>query len=332
MSQKLLQVHHLTAVFSTDNGVIYPVRDVSFDIAPGETVALVGESGSGKSLTALSLLGLVPSPGRISGGRVFFEGQDLLLLSKRALRTIRGNEMSIVFQDPEASLNPVRRIGDQIAEAILVHADIELEVAELRALEMLRQVGLPSPEERLAEYPFQLSGGMQQRVLIAMALVTRPKLLIADEPTTNLDPVMRVQLLALFGALARDLGLAVMLITHDLSVIPSVVDRVMVMYAGEIVEVAPTETLLATSRHPYTLGLLGSIPNLDGTVVPLEPIPGQVPNLEDLPTGCVFHPRCAFCQPICHTEHPNLEQVAGTAHMARCWLNDPDVCPNGWDR
>ncbi len=319
MSEPLLEVSDLRTVFETDEGTVRAVDGVSFAVAPGETLALVGESGSGKSVTALSILRLVPEPpGRVVAGRVLFRGRDLLGLPPREMRRVRGREISMVFQEPMTSLNPVFTCGEQIVEVLVLHERLGRRAARARALELLRLVGIPAPEQRLDEYPHQLSGGMRQRVMIAMALACRPALLIADEPTTALDVTIQAQILELLGRLRAELGMALLLITHDLGVVAEVADRVAVMYAGQVVEQAPVEGVFHATRHPYTAGLLASLPRLGERAAALRPIPGQVPDAARFPAGCRFHPRCPVAVERCRAAEPPLEP-AGPGHLSRCW-------------
>lgn len=315
----LLEVSGLRVTFPGPGDVsVYPVDGVSFTLARGETLALVGESGCGKSLTALALLRLVPPPGRIvPESRVVLEGTDLTTLPESALRAVRGGRIGMVFQDPMTSLNPVFKVGDQIAETIRAHRKVSSRAARQRALELLQEVGIPDPLRRLNAYPHQLSGGMRQRVLIAIALAAEPDVLIADEPTTALDVTVQAQILELLDQLRARRGLAVLLITHDLGVVAGRADRVNVMYAGRIVESAPTEQLFAAPSHPYTKGLFDSVPRIDGPKTRLTPIPGTVPQPAAWPTGCRFRPRCPVAFAPCGEEPP--QAAAGPNHWARCW-------------
>jgi peptide/nickel transport system ATP-binding protein len=323
----VLEVAGLKTVFFTRRGLLKAVDDVSFTLKRGETLAVVGESGCGKSMTALSLLRLVPDPpGRIVAGRILLDGRDLLRLDEAAMRAVRGNDISMIFQEPMTSLNPVLAIGRQIAEAIRLHQDLSSSAAREKAVEMLRQVRIPEPEQRAREYPHQLSGGMRQRAMIAMALACNPKVLIADEPTTALDVTIQAQILDLILALQAELGTAIILITHDLGVVAETAQRVIVMYAGKKVEEAEIEALFARPLHPYTQALLGSIPRLalmGGGAAParLKEIPGMVPSLIDLPQGCAFAPRCGLADARCRAEYPPFEQKA-PAHWAACWHSD----------
>jgi peptide/nickel transport system ATP-binding protein len=319
----VLDVKGLQTVFFTNSGLFRAVDDVSFHVRRGETLAIVGESGCGKSVTALSIMRLVPNPpGKIVGGSIMLEGSDLLGLDEDKMREVRGNRISMIFQEPMTSLNPVMRIGDQITEAVRLHRPMTAKQAWDQAVEMLRLVRIPEPERRALEYPHQLSGGMRQRAMIAMALACRPALLIADEPTTALDVTIQAQILALVLELQQELGMALILITHDLGVVAQTAQRVIVMYAGKKVEEADVEALFANPRHPYTRGLMASIPavpSLGGNAdVRLVEIPGMVPSLTRLPKGCAFAPRCEFAIARCREEYPPLENF-GVDHWAACW-------------
>jgi peptide/nickel transport system ATP-binding protein len=319
MSEPLLEVRDLKTHFFTDAGVVRAVDGVSFAIQPGETLAVVGESGSGKSVTSLSILRLIAEPpGRIVGGEIRFKGRNLLSLSPAEMRAIRGKEISMIFQEPMTSLNPVFTCGDQIAEAIVLHEKVDKREARARAIEMLKLVGIPLPEQRVDEYPHQLSGGMRQRVMIAMALACRPSLLIADEPTTALDVTIQAQILELLQRLQDELGMAVLLITHDLGVVAETADRVVVMYAGQVVESCAAGEAFHRTRHPYTAGLLASLPRLGGERETLRVIPGNVPNPARFPRACRFHPRCPAVQERCRTLDPPVVAISND-HGARCW-------------
>jgi peptide/nickel transport system ATP-binding protein len=320
--EPLLRVHDLRTYFHLGGAVARAVDGVSFDIRAGETVGMVGESGCGKSVTALSLLRLVDPPGRIEpGSRIEFEGRDLLSLDEEGIRRIRGNRIAMVFQEPMTALNPVFTIGDQVAEVARVHSNASRKAAWERAVEMLNLVGIPDPRERAKSYPHQLSGGMRQRVLIAMALVMNPSLLIADEPTTALDVTIQAQILELLADLQQRLGLAVLLITHDLGVVAEVTSRVLVMYGGQIVERSPVRELFRNPRHPYTRGLLEAMPRLGRQRERLAVIPGTVPPPTRWPSGCRFRDRCAWAWQRCTDEHPP-EYPVSDGHNARCHLVD----------
>jgi len=319
-SPPLLQVRDLSTWFHAGRMVARAVDGVSFDVMPHETVGLVGESGCGKSVTSLSILRLIERPGRIEpGSRIAFEGRDLLTLDDRAIRDIRGNRISMIFQEPMTSLNPVFTVGDQVAEVARVHSGASRREAWDRAVDMLQQVGVPAPAERAREYPHQLSGGLRQRAMIAMALMMHPALLIADEPTTALDVTIQAQILELLAELQERVGMSILLITHDLGVIAESASRVLVMYAGQIVEEAPVRTLFAAAHHPYTEGLLSAMPRMGARRERLTVIPGTVPSPTEWPAGCRFHDRCAYAWDRCRTEAPPLYQI-GTGHMSRCHL------------
>jgi len=321
--ETVLDVKNLETLFFTNSGLFRAVDDLSFSVRRGETLAIVGESGCGKSVTALSIMRLVPDPpGRIVGGSVTLEGTDLLGLDEAEMRAIRGNRISMIFQEPMTSLNPVMRIGDQITEAVRLHREMSAKEAWQKAVEMLRLVRIPEPERRVHEYPHQLSGGMRQRAMIAMALACRPALLIADEPTTALDVTIQAQILALIVELQKELGTGLILITHDLGVVAQTAQRVIVMYAGKKVEEASVEALFENPRHPYTRGLMASMPAVlsfgSKTDARLTEIPGMVPSLTNLPPGCAFAPRCTLAIDKCRAEFPPLEDW-GDNHFAACW-------------
>ncbi len=328
----LLSVNNLKTYFFTDDGVVKSVDGVTFHIAKGETLAVVGESGSGKSVTSLSAMRLIPSPpGKIVEGEMLFTGKDgvqhnLVTASEPEMRKIRGNDISMIFQEPMTSLNPVYTVGDQIAEAVILHQGKNKKEAMVVATEMLRLVGIPAPEKRVNEYPHQLSGGMRQRVMIAMALSCNPALLIADEPTTALDVTIQAQILDLMRKLQREIGMSILFITHNLGVVAEMADRVVVMYGGRVVEEGDVIEIFHAPRHPYTMGLLNSIPRIDHTAAErlpgqarerLEAIPGNVPNPLNLPAGCSFEPRCKFALPACSEAVPPLADTGG-GHMSRC--------------
>jgi len=320
----LLEIDGLVTEFATEHGRVRAVDGVSFAVPKGKTVGVVGESGCGKSVTALSIMRLVADPpGKIAGGRVLLDGTDLLALPEREMRARRGKSLSMIFQEPMTSLNPVFTVGEQVAEAVRVHEKASRAAARARAVEMFRLVGIPAPEQRVRAYPHQLSGGMRQRVMIAMALACRPKLLIADEPTTALDVTIQAQILELLGRLQRELDMAVLLITHDLGVVAETCDEVVVMYAGRIVEAAPTASLLRAPRHPYTAGLLASVPRLDDSGERLTEIPGMVPPLHARPLGCKFQDRCPRVQARCRAEEPPLDPLAPD-HLVRCFYPVPE--------
>ncbi len=321
--ENILEIKGLKTYFFTEAGIVRAVDGIDLDVKRGEVVGLVGESGCGKSVTSLSIMGLVSQPGRIVEGEIIFEDQNLLDLSESKMLEIRGNQISMIFQQPQSCLNPVFRVGDQLSEVLLIHQDISKEEAEKRAIELLTMVGIPEPESRADSYPHEMSGGMAQRVMIAMALACVPQVLIADEPTTALDVTIQAQILDLMNNLKSQMDTAIILITHDLGVVAEMCDRVNVMYAGRIVEKAEVKELYASPKHPYTQALIGSTPVLGQTDKELTTIPGSVPNLIDLPSGCKFAPRCTarieYNLERCVEEEPELKQVA-PAHWARCWL------------
>jgi oligopeptide transport system ATP-binding protein len=318
----LLQVKDLRTHFYTEEGLVKAVDGVTYDVQEGETLALVGESGCGKSISALSLLKLIPiPPGRIVSGEVLFEGEDLMKLNEDEIRKIRGNRISMVFQEPMTSLNPVLTIGKQMTEALELHLKLSREAATARAIQLLEMVGVAEAERRIDDYPHQFSGGMRQRVMIAMAMACNPKLLIADEPTTALDVTIQAQVLEVMARLSREFGTAVIIITHNLGVVARYADRVNVMYAGKIIEMSTAEKVYADPRHPYTLGLLRSVPRLDQvTDEKLIPIEGLPPDLGHLPPGCSFYSRCTFRIDKCKEEYPPLALVAEN-HYAACWVD-----------
>ncbi len=318
----VLRVEGLTTVFDTASGAVPAVDDVSFDIRAGETLGLVGESGSGKSVTALSIMRLVRRPGRIAAGRILFKGADLLTLDDRAIQRVRGADVALIFQEPMTALNPVFRVGDQVAETLLVHRRATRREAKARAIDLLRAVRITNPESRASDYPHQLSGGMRQRVLIAMALACQPSLVIADEPTTALDVTIQAEILDLLREMKSALDLSLLLITHDLGVIAETADRVAVMYAGRIVETGPVREVFRNPTHPYTRGLLASMP-AGHPGQRLHAIAGSVPMLGELPAGCAFNPRCVDRFEPCTTTPPP-HYPAGPNQTARCYLHDPN--------
>lgn len=319
--EKLLEINNLKTYFKTDEGIVKAVDGVSFHLDRGETLAVVGESGSGKSVTSLSIMQLIPTPpGYFADGEVTFENQNILKFKERDMRRIRGNDISMIFQEPMTSLNPVYTVGNQIAEAIVLHQRKTQRQAMKQAMEMLELVGIPEPARRVKNYPHQMSGGMRQRVMIAMALSCNPKLLIADEPTTALDVTIQAQILDLMRKLQQEIGMSILFITHDLGVVAEVADRVVVLYAGQAVEEGTVETIFHEPKMPYTLGLLNSVPRVDKAAVKqkrLEAITGNVPNPLHLPEGCSFHPRCSYVKGICKNEVPQLENISND-HRVRC--------------
>ncbi len=320
----LLEVTGLRTLFATDQGSFAAVDGVDFSVDAGRTLAIVGESGCGKSVTSLSIMGLVRPPGRVAAGSIRFEGRELVGLPAVELQALRGNAMAMIFQEPMSSLNPAFTIGAQIVEALQCHQRLTRAQAQARAIEMLAQVRIPAPEQRFHEHPHRLSGGMRQRAMIAMALANAPRLLIADEPTTALDVTIQAQILALMHELQQASGTAIVLITHDLGVVAEVADDVVVMYAGRIVERAPVQQLFNEPQHPYTVGLLGSMPRLHGTATRLAAIAGQVPSPLQRPAGCAFAERCPFADARCRAEAPPWRAV-GDGHHAACWHAPLDV-------
>jgi peptide/nickel transport system ATP-binding protein len=319
----LLEVTDLKTHFRTDDGIVKAVDGVTFSVEKGQTLGIVGESGSGKSVTCLTIMGLNSRTNTISSGEALWKGKDLLRMTSRQLRNVRGDDIAMIFQDPMTSLNPVKSIGAQLNEAILLHRDVSKKQARARALELLKAVGIPRAERRIDDYPHQFSGGMRQRVMIAMALINDPDLLIADEPTTALDVTTQAQILSLMMKLQQDFGSAVIIITHDLGVIAEVADDVVVMYAAQVVERAPVTNLFNRPHHPYTWGLLGSLPRLDADVERLTQIQGQPPSLLNPPRGCRFHPRCPYVMEICKTEQPALSPISTDPdHLQRCHLDE----------
>ena len=318
----LLEVKDLRTAFKTEDGVVQAVDGVSFSIEKGETLGIVGESGCGKSVTCLTIMGLNPKRNTVSSGQVLWKGKEILGSKPRDLRAIRGDEMSMIFQDPMTSLNPVHSIGKQLVEAVQLHRDVTTRVARARALELLKAVGIPKAENRIDDYPHQFSGGMRQRVMIAMALVNDPDLLIADEPTTALDVTTQAQILNLMKRLQQEFGSAILMITHDLGVIAETADDVLVMYAAKVVEQANVDDLFRRPQHPYTWGLMGSLPRLDADVERLTQIPGQPPSLLRPPAGCRFNPRCPYVMDVCKTTEPKLEGAGhDPSHLQACHLD-----------
>ena len=318
----LLEVENLRTQFRTDDGIVQAVDGVSFEIERGATLGIVGESGSGKSVTCLTVMGLNDPRNSTSEGSALFDGVELIGASKEKLNQLRGARMAMIFQDPMTSLNPVKTIGWQLEEAVLAHTDVTRKEARAKAIEALQDVRIPRAEQRVDDYPHQFSGGMRQRVMIAMALINDPDLIIADEPTTALDVTTQAQILNLMRRLQAEHGMAIIMITHDLGVVAELADDVVVMYGGQVVEQAPVDELFYRPRHPYTWGLLGSLPRLDADVDRLVQIPGQPPSLMRPPSGCRFHPRCAYAMEVCRTEVPRLEPIEASTHLQRCWLDE----------
>ena len=314
----LLEVRNLRVEFPTRRGTLLAIDDISFDIAPGEVLGVVGESGAGKSLTGAAIIGLLEPPGRIASGEIVLEGQRVDNLPHEQMRAIRGRKIGAIFQDPLTSLNPLYTVGRQLTETIQTHLGVSSQEARARAIRLLQETGIPAAEARIDQYPHQFSGGMRQRVVIALALAAEPKLIVADEPTTALDVSIQAQIIALLKHLCREHGAAVMLVTHDMGVIAETCDRVAVMYAGRIVEVGPVQDVIHGPAHPYTAGLMGSIPSMDGERERLLQIEGAMPRLTAIPPGCAFHPRCPQAIERCRIERPELEAAAAT--RAACWL------------
>lgn len=333
MSENLLEIEHLTTEFTTPNGTVRAVRDVSYHLKPGEILGIVGESGSGKSQGMLTLMGLLASNGKVVNGSIKFNGKDISprYESKKAkreyekmMRSIRGNEIGMIFQDPMTFLNPILKVGTQMTEGIMVHTKCSKKEASKRAIELMRQVGIPSPEKRLNQYPFEFSGGMRQRIIIAIALACNPKLIIADEPTTALDVTVQAQILDLLKTLTKGSGASVIMITHDLGVVATMCDRIAIMYAGQIVEEGTVNEIFYSPKHPYTKGLLNSINNSEkDDDEPLVPIPGTPPDLTNLPSGCAFMARCPYAMNVCKLQESPVTHYNDT-HFCRCWLENMD--------
>ncbi|HEY8564387.1 MAG TPA: ABC transporter ATP-binding protein [Beijerinckiaceae bacterium] len=326
MTEPVLSVRDLRVEFATRRGVLKALDGVSFDIAPGEVLGVVGESGAGKSVTGSAVIGLIDPPGRITGGEVLLEGERIDNLPPEEMRRVRGRRIGMIFQDPLTSLNPLYRVGDQIVETIRTHTDLSASAARKRALDLLAEVGISAPEKRIDAYPHEFSGGMRQRVVIALALCAEPKLIIADEPTTALDVSVQAQIIALLKRLGREHGAAVMLVTHDMGVIAETADRVAVMYSGRIAEIGPVRDVVLNPLHPYAKGLMGAIPTLETDADRLVQIPGSMPRLSAIPPGCPFNPRCPHAWARCHIERP--EPIQRDAHRVACHLydaNDPSA-------
>ena len=321
MADALLEVRHLRVEFPTRRGSLTAIDDVSFSIAPGEVLGVVGESGAGKSLTGAAIIGLLQPPGRIAGGEIVLSGRRIDQLDDEAMRRVRGREIGAIFQDPLTSLNPLYTIGRQLIETIQTHLDLSAGAARDRAVALLESTGIPAARQRIDQYPHQFSGGMRQRVVIALALAAEPKLIVADEPTTALDVSIQAQIIALLKKLCREHGTAIMLVTHDMGVIAETADRVAVMYAGRIAEIGRVDDVIHRPRHPYTIGLMGAIPSMRQDVEHLAQIDGSMPRLDAIPSGCAFHPRCTARFAPCDRERPDL-LVAGPS-LAACWLHDP---------
>ena len=322
----LLEVRNLRVDFPTRRGTLVAVDDVSFEIKAGEVLGVVGESGAGKSLTGAAIIGLLEPPGRISGGEVRLAGKRIDNLAQEQIRQVRGREIGMVFQDPLTSLNPLFRVGEQLIETLQTHADLDEKSARKQAIDWLAEVGIPSPEVRIDQYPHQFSGGMRQRVVIALALCANPKLIIADEPTTALDVSIQAQIISLLKRLCREHGTAVMLITHDMGVIAETADRVAVMYAGRLVEIGEARKVIQNAKHPYTLGLMGSIPTIGDTEEELRQIQGSMPRLAEIPEGCAFNPRCPNVSDRCRKNRPELQPVDESS--VACWLFEDSAVPS----
>lgn len=321
---ELLSVNNLITQFRTAEGNVSAVRGVSFSINKGETLCIVGESGCGKSITSLSIMGLLPSNGFISNGSIMFNKEDLTKKTDEELRLLRGNQMSMIFQEPMTALNPVFKIGFQLCEPLIIHRNMTKKEAFAEAVNLLEKVGISAPQENMKKFPHELSGGMRQRVMIAMALACRPSLLIADEPTTALDVTIQAQILDLIDDLKDEMQMGVIFVTHDMGVVAEIADRVMVMYAGEVVEIGEVNEIFNDPQHPYTQGLLSSIPNIDDEYHELNPIPGVLPNINEHVEGCKFHPRCPFVMEKCKTEVPP-SFAASNNHFSKCWLQEANA-------
>ena len=323
----LLEVRGLRVEFPTRRGTLVAIDDVSFDIAPGEVLGVVGESGAGKSLTGAAIIGLLEPPGRIASGEIRLAGRRIDTLAPHLMRRVRGKEIGAIFQDPLTSLNPLYTVGRQLVETIQTHLELDAAQARERAVDLLRSTGIPAPEQRVDHYPHQFSGGMRQRVVIALALAAEPRLIVADEPTTALDVSIQAQIIALIRSLCRERGTAVMLVTHDMGVIAETADRVAVMYAGRIAEIGPVADVIHKPQHPYTIGLMGSIPSIGETRERLAQIDGAMPRLNAIPQGCAFNPRCPQAFAACRERRPELLEAG--ASRAACWLHDASVAPRG---
>ena len=322
VGKKMLEVQDLHVTFKTYGGEVHAVRGVTFDLYEGETLAIVGESGCGKSVTSNAIMGLIPQPpGKISNGRIFFKGKELTKLNKNALRKVQGVDISMIFQDPMTALNPTLTVGEQLTDGLRTHKSISKIEANKKAIEILNLVGIPNPEERLKQYPHQFSGGMRQRIVIAIALICEPLLLIADEPTTALDVTIQAQILELFEEIQEKTGVSIILITHDLGVVAKIADRIAVMYAGKIIEIGMKREIFYNPTHPYTKGLLNSVPRLDLLEEELEPIEGTPPDLFAPPKGCAFATRCPFAMEVCDYVQPETSYLT-TSHYTDCWLQD----------
>ncbi|MDY0406745.1 ABC transporter ATP-binding protein [Virgibacillus sp. 179-BFC.A HS] len=319
--KNLLEVENLKVNFRTKKERLRAVRGISFSLKKGETLCIVGESGCGKSITSLSIIGLLPSNGEIAEGSIKLDGNELLGKTENELEIMRGNEISMIFQEPMTALNPTFTIGFQLREPLMIHKKMSKKEATKKSIELLEKVGIPNPVEKLRQFPHELSGGMRQRVMIAMALACEPSLLLADEPTTALDVTIQAQILELMDELKRQMGMGVVFVTHDMGVVAEIADRVMVMYAGEVVEIGDVDRIFNHPQHPYTKGLLGAVPNVDDEEHHLNIIPGSMPNLDDEISGCRFHPRCPYAMDICRKKNPTTFQVT-SSHQSKCWLQE----------
>ena len=331
MKDTVLEVTNLVTKFKSADGLLPAVRGASFSVKKGETLCIVGESGCGKSITALSIMGLLPSNGLITDGSITFNDQNLASMSPKEMQKLRGNDVSMIFQEPMTALNPVFTVGFQIREPLMIHQKLSKKKAHARGIELLKMVGIPSPAERMNQYPHELSGGMRQRVMIAIALSCNPSLLIADEPTTALDVTIQAQIIDLLNDLKEQLDMSMIMITHDMGVVAEIADRVIVMYAGEVIEEGRVEEIFENPQHPYTKGLLSSVPNVDDPHFDLKPIAGSMPMLNEQISGCRFHPRCPHAFDKCFHESPKTFSVTDKQHV-RCWLQEEEVAQNGGRR
>ncbi|HLS10295.1 ABC transporter ATP-binding protein [Lentibacillus sp.] len=317
----LLKIENLETKFRTAEGKLPAVRNISFSVDKEETLCIVGESGSGKSITSLSIMGLLPSNGDITGGSIYLDEENLIGKSEEEMEQLRGNTLSMIFQEPMTALNPVLTIGYQLREPLMIHKNMSKNEATKASIELLDKVGIPNPKEKLGQYPHELSGGMRQRIMIAMALACEPSLLVADEPTTALDVTIQAQILDLINELQSEIGMGVIFVTHDMGVVAEIADRVMVMYAGEVVEISDVESIFENPQHPYTKGLLNSVPDVDDVTQELQIIKGSMPGLNDEISGCRFHPRCPFAMEFCKHKEPPSFEVTPT-HYSKCWLQE----------
>ena len=329
MTDTVLDVRNLRVEFPTRKGILTAVDDISLTIRKGEILGMVGESGAGKSMTGMSILGLLEPPGRIAAGEIHLSGDRIDTLDDRSMQSVRGRRIGAIFQDPLTSLNPLFRVGDQLVETIRLHTDLTKQQARARAKELMREVGIPAVDERVDSYPHQFSGGMRQRIVIALALCAEPELIVADEPTTALDVSIQAQITALLKRICRERGTAVLLVTHDMGVIAETADRVAVMYAGRLAEIGDVEDVVRRPKHPYTAGLMGSIPSLRSDVEELQMIPGAMPRLNAIPSGCAFNPRCAHAGPRCRAEIPRIDQTGAACWLAQTGTTQIETSPKG---